>query len=198
MRSLRDVGLRAALPVTLAGGLTLAWIASAQQGAAPSNPAAMFTRIATVLLHPRCLNCHTVTDFPRQGDDRHAHIFLVSRGPDDKGLPWARCTSCHGNANNDATGIPGRPDWHLAPLSMGWEGLTLPQLCHRLLDPVANGHRSPVQIADHIAHDRGFVLWAWSPGHKLYGVERAVPPIPHDEFGHLVEQWVAAGAPCPQ
>jgi len=198
MRSLRDVVLRAALLVTLASGLALAWIASAQQSAAPSNSAAMFTRIATVLQSPRCLNCHTVTDYPRQGDDRHAHIFFVSRGPDDRGFPSARCTSCHGDANNDATGIPGRPDWHMAPLSMGWEGLSPAQLCHRLLDPAANGHRSPEQIYEHIAFDRQFVAWAWSPGRNVQGVERSVPPIPHDEFAQLVKQWVAAGAPCPQ
>ena len=198
MRSLRDVGLRAGLPIILAGGLTLAWIASAQQIAAPSNPAAMFTRIATVLQSPRCLNCHTVTDFPRQGDDRHAHIFFVSRGPDDRGSPSARCTSCHGDANNDATGIPGRPDWHLAPLSMGWEGLSPSALCHRLLDPADNNHRTAEQIYQHIAFDRQFVAWAWSPGRNIQGVERSVPPIPHDEFAQLVKQWVTAGAPCPQ
>jgi hypothetical protein len=198
MRSLRDAALGAGLPIMLAGGLTLAWIASAQQSAAPSNPAAMFRRIASVLQSPRCLNCHTVTDFPRQGDDRHAHIFFVSRGPDDRGVPMARCASCHGEANNDATGIPGRPDWHMAPLSMGWEGLSPAQLCHRLLDPAANGHRSPEQIYEHIAFDRQFVAWAWSPGHNIQGVERSVPPIPHDEFAQLVKQWVAAGAPCPQ
>jgi hypothetical protein len=32
-----------------------------------------FERMATVLTSPRCLNCHTLTSFPRQGDDRHQH-----------------------------------------------------------------------------------------------------------------------------
>jgi hypothetical protein len=192
------IGAGAVLATVVAGGALLAWAASAQQATPPGEAVAMFARIATVLQSPRCLNCHTVTDFPRQGDDRHAHIFWVARGPDDRGWPYARCTSCHGDANNDATGIPGRPDWHLAPLSMGWEGLSPVQLCHRLLDPAANGRRSPAQIADHIAHDRQFVAWAWSPGRDLAGVERSVPPIPHDAFARLVEQWVAAGAPCPQ
>src|SRR5215472_3559746 len=82
--------------------------------AAESDSAVMFPRIASVLQHPRCLNCHTMTDFPRQGDDRHPHLFGVSRGPDDRGLPMGRCTSCHCSANNDATGVPGRG--HLAPL----------------------------------------------------------------------------------
>ncbi len=117
----------------------------------------MFARIATVLQRPRCLNCHTVTDFPRQDDDRHAHVFAISRGPDDRECPTDRCTSCHDEANNDVTGVPGRPDWQLAPLRMGWEGLSPAQLYRRLLDPGANGHRTPQQIAEHIAGDRQFV-----------------------------------------
>ncbi len=198
MRSPRNVGLYVAVPMILVGALTFTWMAGAQQSAAPAGPAAMFARIATVLRSPRCLNCHTVTDFPRQGDDRHAHIYFITRGSDDRGQPWARCTSCHGDANNDATGIPGRPDWHMAPLSMGWEGLSDSQLCHRLLNPADNGHRSPEQIYEHVAFDRQFVAWAWSPGRNIQGVPRTVPPIPRDAFTQLVKQWVAAGAPCPQ
>jgi PQQ enzyme repeat len=67
MRSLLSVGLRAAMPIILVGVLTLTWMTAAQESAAPSNPAAMFGRIASVLQSPRCLNCHTVTDFPRGG-----------------------------------------------------------------------------------------------------------------------------------
>ncbi len=181
----------------VAGGALLAWSARAEQNAAPQGAGALFARIATVLRSPRCLNCHTVTDFPRQGDDRHAHIYFITRGPDDRGLPWAGCTSCHGEANNNATGIPGRPDWHMAPLSMGWEGLSDTRLCHRLLDPADNGHRTPEQIYEHIAFDRQFVAWAWSPGRNIQGVQRTVPPIPRHAFSLLVKGWVAAGAPCP-
>src|SRR3989442_1542109 len=39
-----------------------------------------FIEIAKVLPHSRCLNCHTTTNFPRQGDDRHALANLVRRG----------------------------------------------------------------------------------------------------------------------
>jgi len=181
----------------VAAAAALAWTARAQQNAGAPDAGALFARIATVLQSPRCLNCHTVTDYPRQGDDRHAHIFFVSRGPDDRGWPYARCTSCHGDANNNATGIPGRPDWHMAPLSMGWEGLSPSQLCHRLLNKRDNGNRSPEQVLDHIVNDQQFVAWAWSPGRNLAGVERSVPPMPRNEFDHLVEVWVHAGAVCP-
>lgn len=197
MRLLHRMGFGAALTVVVAGGAALAWAAGAPQNTAPADASTMFARIATVLRSPRCLNCHTVTDFPRQGDDRHAHIYFVSRGPDDRGWPNARCSSCHGDANNNATGIPGRPDWHMAPLSMGWEGLSDSQLCHRLLNPADNGHRTAEQIYEHVAFDKQFVAWAWSPGRNIQGVQRTVPPIPRDAFSLLVKQWVAAGAPCP-
>ena len=143
--------------------------------AAENDSAAMFPRIASVLQHPRCLNCHTMTDFPRQGDDRHPHLFGVSRGPDDRGLPMGRCTSCHCSANNDATGVPGRG--HLAPLNMAWEELSPGQLCQVLLD--RKGNRSPLEIAHHIANDQQFVPWAWTPGRHAVEAERGTPPIPY-------------------
>src|SRR5579871_6095 len=46
-----------------------------------------FRQIATVLQHPRCMNCHTRSEFPRQWDDRHRHAMNVLRGPADHGAP---------------------------------------------------------------------------------------------------------------
>lgn len=211
-----SVRLRAGLAVLLAGGLSVALAADlrgmpgnlllassaderskAQQAIESKDPVAMFSSMVSVLQHPRCLNCHPTGDYPRQGNDRHPHLFSVARGADDKGLPFGRCTACHGSANNSTTGIPGAPDWHLAPLSMGWEGLSPAQLCQVLLDPARNGKRTPAQIADHVAHDQQFVAWAWTPGRNPAGKEREAPPIPRPEFNRLVEQWVAAGAICP-
>ena len=126
----------------------------AQHAIETKDPAAMFARIVSVLQHPQCLNCHTTTDYPHQADDRHPHIFSVVRGSDDKGLAWARCTTCHGSVNNYATGIPGSPDCHPALLSMGWKGLSPAQLCQVLLDPARHGNRSAAQIARYIAHDQ--------------------------------------------
>jgi hypothetical protein len=37
-----------------------------------------FQSMAEVLRHPRCMNCHTVTEFPRQGNDRHRHQQMVA------------------------------------------------------------------------------------------------------------------------
>src|SRR5438128_6238508 len=56
-----------------------------------------------------------------------------------------RCTTCHPAANYDAVGMPGHPNWHLAPLSMAWQGKSL------------------AEIVQHVTHDP-LVGWAWSPG----------------------------------
>jgi mono/diheme cytochrome c family protein len=36
--------------------------------------------VYSVVTSPRCINCHTATNYPRQGDDRHPHIYGVIRG----------------------------------------------------------------------------------------------------------------------
>jgi hypothetical protein len=93
-----------------------------------------FRQMATVLQHPRCMNCHPRTDFPRQGDDRHRHTMNVMRGPADRGAPGLHCSACHQSTNQAASGVPGAPDWHLAPLRMAWDGLSAGELCRALLD----------------------------------------------------------------
>jgi hypothetical protein len=75
--------------------------------------------IAKVLKHPRCLNCHTNTQFPRQGDDRHRHQQLVMRGARNEGAPTLRCSTCHQRANSADRKVPGAPHWQLAP---PWDG----------------------------------------------------------------------------
>src|SRR5262245_38347933 len=78
-------------------------------------------QVYSVLTHPRCINCHTATNYPQQGDDRHRHFANVTRGPAGKGVPALQCITCHQEANADSTGAPGAHDWHLAPLSMKWQ-----------------------------------------------------------------------------
>jgi len=156
--------------------------------------AALFERMLPVLQSPRCMNCHTRTDFPRQGDDRHRHIMNVARGPDDHGAVGLRCGTCHQSANQPASGVPGAPDWHLAPLSMAWEGLTPPQLCRVLFDP-QKGALRPAQLIPHLETE--FVLWAWSPGVDAHGRPRSTPPMSHRAFVALARRWIATGAACP-
>src|SRR6516225_3502597 len=54
-----------------------------------------FRAVASVLTSPRCLNCHTPSDGPLQGDDNHPHAMNVKRGLDGKGSPVLHCFACH-------------------------------------------------------------------------------------------------------
>ena len=31
-------------------------------------------QVYSVLIHPRCINCHTASNYPQQGDDRRRHV----------------------------------------------------------------------------------------------------------------------------
>jgi hypothetical protein len=154
----------------------------------------IFRQIATVLQHPRCMNCHTRAEYPRQGSDRHRHTMNVVRGPTDHGAPGLHCSACHQSVNQAASGVPGAQDWHLAPLRMAWEDLTVGDLCRALLDPVKGGMKAD-QFVPHF--QTGLVRWAWSPGFDQRRQERETPPIPYEQFIALTRQWVAQGTPCP-
>lgn len=157
--------------------------------------------VESVLKHPRCLNCHTTTEYTRQTDELRPHQFRATRGRDDKGPPGARCTTCHQAQNAAGGGPPGVPDWHAAPRSMAWErapGEAMPsrQLCRTLLDRKKNGNRDTAALLEHMANDK-LVLWAWSPGLTPGGGARTVPPVSHDAFLKAFKQWSEAGAVCP-
>src|SRR5919206_4865269 len=64
---------------------------------------AAWDQIYSVLISPRCINCHTATNYPQQGDDRHRHFANVIRGPEGKGVPALNCISCHQESNADST-----------------------------------------------------------------------------------------------
>lgn len=157
-----------------------------------ARSAAMFTELAKVLTHPRCMNCHPSGDRPRQTDQRRLHQPPVFRGADGHGLEAMRCAICHGEGNFDAARMPGHPAWHLAPREMGWEGKTLPEICAQLKDPVRNGRRDGAALVEHIGSDT-LVGWAWHPG---YGREPG--PGTQAIAGALVEAWFATGAGCPK
>lgn len=98
----------------------------------PQNPvhdagisAAAFEFILPVLRHPRCMNCHSSGDFPRQGDDRHPHSMHIRRGADGRGANTVKCSTCHQDHNLAGAHMPpGAPGWHLPPPDepMIWEG----------------------------------------------------------------------------
>jgi hypothetical protein len=150
-----------------------------------------FKQVASVLRHPRCINCHPAGDFPRQGNEGRRHDMRVVRGPDDHGAPAMKCASCH-QAVNQQNGIPGAPHWGLAPKSMAWEGLDDHQLAEQLKDPARNGKRSLEQIFEHNAHDE-LVGWAWNPG-----AGRETPPLSRAEFVQALRTWIDTGAISPE
>src|ERR1700719_5296351 len=124
-------------------------VALSSTGAARTQPSladdqatslAAWDQIATVLEHPRCLNCHQLNS-PLQGDSRRVHIPRVVRGPDDQGVGAMRCGNCHNSmGNNPTSGTPGGLDWKLAPVSMLWEGLSSRALGRAVKDTRHNGH----------------------------------------------------------
>jgi hypothetical protein len=179
----------------LALGSLAAGIAAADEADTRAKSQALFLQMASVFASPRCMNCHPRAAFPTQGDDRHRHTMNVARGPDDHGAPGLHCGTCHQATNQAASGVPGAPDWQLAPLRMAWDGYTAGELCRALLDP-ARGGMKPDQFVDHF--NTAFVRWAWAPGIDAHGTPRTVPPIPHDQFVALTQQWVATGAACPK
>ena len=161
---------------------------------AASDEGALFTAFVPVLRHPRCMNCHSQGDFPRQGDDGHPHAMNVRRGPDGHGVTAEKCSTCHQDHNLEGAHLPpGAPNWGLPPANtaMIWQGLTDAQICQSIKDPKQNKNRNLDQLIEHLTEDK-LVMWAWNPGEG-----RSAVPMPHDKFAAKVNQWQAAGAPCP-
>jgi hypothetical protein len=162
--------------------------------AAASDNGTLFTAFVPVLRHPRCMNCHSRGDFPRQGDDGHPHSMNVRRGPEGHGVTAEKCNTCHQEQNLAGAHLPpGAPNWALPPANtpMIWQGLTDAQICQSIKDPKQNKNRNLSQLVDHLTEDR-LVMWAWNPGDG-----RTPVPMPHEDFSAKVKQWQAAGAPCP-
>ncbi len=155
--------------------------------------AAAFEAIVPVLRSPRCMNCHSRGDFPRQGDDSHQHTMDVRRGLHGDGVPGARCSTCHQDHNTAGLHTPpGAPGWRLPPPTtpMIWEGLSDHQLCQLFKDPRQNGHKNVTEIVEHMKTP--LVLWGWNPG-----AGRTPVPMPQSEFLAKVTEWAVKGAACP-
>jgi hypothetical protein len=185
---MRCVGIGLALVLAAIGAA-----AFAQAAADREKSLAAFRQIAQVMRSPRCMNCHTTTEFPRQGEHARRHDQLVMRGSDGKGMAPMLCIACHQETNSPDGYVPGASDWHLAPTSMSWERARGDKaLCEGLLDKKRNGNRLAKGIVIHMTNDP-LVQWAWTPGRA-----RRPPPIGQDEFHALLQQWEANGAVCPE
>lgn len=150
-----------------------------------------FKTVLKVIKDPRCINCHPSGDQPRQGDNQKVHAFGVNRGTSDLGGPVQKCNSCHKSENNPYTRVPGAPHWALAPKSMGWYGLSDPEIGLRLIDSSMNGGRTPKQLVQHMTED-SLVLWGWDPG-----VGREPVKVPFEEFKAALGAWLENGAYVP-
>jgi hypothetical protein len=152
---------------------------------------ALFEEVGKVLQSPRCLNCHPAGDRPTQTDHMRPHTPMAVRGEDGRGAPGMPCTACHHAANFDQAHVPGHPQWHLAPLSMAWQGRSLGQICEQLKDRSRNGDKDLAALVHHMKEDT-LVGWGWNPG-----IGRTPAPGTQQAFGDLFQAWVDSGAVCP-
>ena len=146
-------------------------------GTSQPDGLAAWQQVYSVLTHPRCINCHTATNYPQQGDDRHRHFANVVRGPEGTGVPALNCATCH-QESNASTGVPGGHNWHLAPLSMAWQDrndhvLSSAGICAVITDRSKNHNLDGPGLLKH-HEDEALVLWAWQPGDRLDGSH---PPL---------------------
>ena len=152
-----------------------------------------FMQAYTVLMSPRCMNCHPAGDVPLQGDDSHLHTMLPQRGKDGKGITAMKCANCHQETNTPGLHTPpGSPNWHLPPadMKMVFEGRTPHELAKQLMDPKQNGNKTKKQLIEH-AND-ALVLAAWNPGEG-----RSLPPMSHEAFAKAWVTWIETGAYAP-
>src|SRR3954454_7889196 len=152
---------------------------------------ALFQEAGKVIAHPRCMNCHPAGDSPTQPERMQPHLPLVVRGADGHGAPGMTCATCHHAANYDPAGVPGHPDWHLAPLSMGWQGRSVAQICEQIKDRARNGGRDMASLVQHMAED-SLVGWAWSPAPPPAATARRRETALEKSWGDFDDRILAA------
>ncbi|CAM3755867.1 hypothetical protein [Sphingobacterium prati] len=154
---------------------------------------AAFSKVYSVLISPRCVNCHPAGDVPLQGDDSHLHTMFPQRGKDGKGILTMKCTNCHQPENTPGTHTPpGSPNWHLPPadMKMVFEGKSPRELAKQIMDPTKNGNKDMKALIAHA--DDELVKWGWQPGEG-----RTLPPLSHREFKEAWITWLKNGAYAP-
>ena len=162
----------------------------------PVKARAAFNEAVKVFFSARCSNCHPAGDSPTQGDERRIHDQDVKRGTDGKGVAGMECATCHQAENMDGEGLPpGAPNWHMPPADnkMVFQGMTAAALCQQLKDPARNGGRKTLKESIHHIETDPLVGWAWNPGSG-----RATPPLSQADFLKKLNEWIDAGAACPE
>jgi mono/diheme cytochrome c family protein len=152
-----------------------------------------FKQVYSVLMSPRCVNCHPSGDVPLQGDQSQLHTMSPKRGADGKGVYAMKCSNCHQPTNTPGIHTPpGNPNWHLPPANMKmiFQGRTPNQLAKQLTDPARNGHKNKELLIKHA--DDELVVAGWNPGEG-----RTLPPMSHAEFKKAWLTWLNKGAYAP-
>ena len=153
-----------------------------------------FMKVYTVLMSPRCMNCHPAGDVPLQGDDSHLHTMSPKRGKDGKGLYAMKCSNCHQPTNAPGPGAPpGNPKWALPPadMKMIFEGKTPRELALQIMEYKRNGHKNRAQLIEH-ARDT-LVKAGWNMGEG-----RKPPPLTYEEFVAAWDEWIKKGGVAPK
>ncbi|KJD34706.1 hypothetical protein PK35_02800 [Tamlana nanhaiensis] len=154
---------------------------------------AAFEKVYSVLMHPRCMNCHPNGDIPLQGDDSHIHNMLPQRGPDGMGISTMKCANCHASTGVPGESTPpGNPLWHLPPsdMKMVFQGRSPRELALQLVNPKLNGHKNLQELRVH-AEDT-LVKNGWTMGGN-----RELPPLTYNEFKDAWYEWIDNGAVAP-
>jgi hypothetical protein len=154
---------------------------------------AAFEKVYSVLMHPRCMNCHPAGDVPLQDDDSHLHAMLPQRGPEGKGILTMKCVNCHaGEGVPGENTPPGNPKWHMPPadMKMVFQGKSAHELATLMVDFERNGNKDMEKLREH-ANDT-LVKAGWN-----MGGDRSLPPLTYDEFREAWFTWIDKGAYAP-
>ena len=159
-----------------------------------ANPA--FHKMMDVLTDKKCVNCHPNDGIPRQGEDSHKHLFGMEGGRNNHGFEATKCSTCHQDANNDFSDVPGAPEWSLAPASMKWFDLSRVEIAQSMLSAKNNGGLNHEGLIKHLTQHE-LVLWAWEPGVNAAGEKRVPISVPKKEYFEAVKTWFKEGAVIP-
>jgi len=152
-----------------------------------------FMKVYSVLMSPRCMNCHPAGDTPLQGDDSHLHTMSPIRGEDGKGVYAMKCANCHQPTNTPGEHTPpGNPKWQLPPadMKMVFEGRSPRELAQQIMDMKRNGHKDKTALLEH-ARDT-LVKAAWNMGEG-----RKPPPLSYKDFVAAWDEWINKGGVAP-
>jgi hypothetical protein len=176
----------------------LAMLLMTTSALAQDTGSAAWGKIYEVFSHPRCANCHVGPDNvpmwsgPEYGPGARPHGMNITGGASRTGVEHVACSTCHTDHNTQLPhGPPGAGGWHLPPISMEWFGKSNAEICAQIKDRTRNGNRTIADVSAHIERD-ALVHWGWAPGPG-----REPAPYSAAELAEFLQQWDAAGAPCP-